>query len=52
MDLAYPPEAEQFRAEIADWLNENLPKGWGEGGLRDDPRRAQGVQRGVDGQAL
>ena len=27
MDLAYPPEAEEFRAEIAGWLKENLPRG-------------------------
>ena len=25
MDLAYPPEAEEFRAVIAAWLHENLP---------------------------
>ncbi len=29
MDLAYPPEAEEFRTEIAGWLEENLPEGWG-----------------------
>ena len=29
MDLAYPPEAEEFRTEIAGWLSENLPEGWG-----------------------
>src|SRR5580698_6154051 len=29
MDLAYPPEAEEFRTEIAGWLKENLPAGWG-----------------------
>ena len=28
MDLAYPPEAEQFRKEIRTWLEENLPPGW------------------------
>jgi hypothetical protein len=28
MDLTYPPEAEQFRAEIRAWLEENLPDGW------------------------
>jgi hypothetical protein len=32
MDLTYPPEAEEFRAEIARWLEENLPTGWGEPG--------------------
>jgi alkylation response protein AidB-like acyl-CoA dehydrogenase len=29
MDLGYPPEAEEFRTEIAGWLRENLPEGWG-----------------------
>ena len=29
MDLSYPPEAEEFRTEIAGWLKENLPEGWG-----------------------
>ncbi|HEX9683193.1 MAG TPA: acyl-CoA dehydrogenase family protein [Acidimicrobiales bacterium] len=29
MDLTYPPEAEEFRAEIGAWLDENLPDGWG-----------------------
>jgi alkylation response protein AidB-like acyl-CoA dehydrogenase len=29
MDLAYPPEAEEFRGTIAGWLKENLPEGWG-----------------------
>ncbi|MGP8060342.1 MAG: acyl-CoA dehydrogenase family protein [Acidimicrobiales bacterium] len=33
MDLTYPPEAEEFRAEIARWLKENLPAGWGEPGF-------------------
>jgi hypothetical protein len=32
MDLTYPPEAEEFRAEIAGWLKDNLPEGWGEPG--------------------
>ena len=27
MDLAYPPAAEEFRAEIAGWLRDNLPEG-------------------------
>ena len=52
MDLAYPPEAEEFRTEIAGWLKENLPEGWGEPGLLHDARGAQGLQPGVDGQAL
>src|SRR5579871_3513122 len=33
MDLTYPPEAEAFRTEIRDWLQENLPEGWGEPGF-------------------
>ena len=33
MDLAYPPEAEEFRSEIAGWLKANLPEGWGGPGL-------------------
>ncbi len=33
MDLTYPPEAEEFRAEIRAWLGENLPEGWGEPGF-------------------
>jgi alkylation response protein AidB-like acyl-CoA dehydrogenase len=28
MDLAYPPEAEEFRSEIRAWLGEHLPAGW------------------------
>ncbi|MGI8938647.1 MAG: acyl-CoA dehydrogenase family protein, partial [Iamia sp.] len=27
-DLTYPAEAEEFRAEIRDWLAEQLPDGW------------------------
>ena len=33
MDLTYPPEAEAFRAEIRQWLTENLPEGWGTPGF-------------------
>jgi alkylation response protein AidB-like acyl-CoA dehydrogenase len=29
MDLAYTPEAEEFRIEIREWLSANLPSGWG-----------------------
>lgn len=28
MDLDYPKEAEDFRVEIRDWLETNLPAGW------------------------
>ena len=40
MDLTYPPEAEEFRTEIRAWLEENLPDGWFDDGLRDDARRS------------
>ncbi len=29
MDLTYPADTEPFRAEIRQWLTENLPDGWG-----------------------
>ncbi len=37
MDLAYPPEAEEFRSEIAAWLRGNLPAGWFEPGFSMTP---------------
>ena len=37
MDLAYPPEAEEFRGVIRGWLNENLPDGWGQPGFSMTP---------------
>ncbi len=42
MDLSYSPEAEEFRAEIASWLKDNLPEHWGEPGfvMTPDERRA------------
>jgi alkylation response protein AidB-like acyl-CoA dehydrogenase len=33
MDLSYPPETEPFRAEIRQWLVDNLPDGWGTPGF-------------------
>jgi alkylation response protein AidB-like acyl-CoA dehydrogenase len=33
VDLTYPPEAEEFRAVIRAWLEENLPEGWGTPGF-------------------
>ena len=41
MDLTYPPEAEEFRAEIQAWLHENLPDGWFDDGfeMTDDERK-------------
>ena len=42
MHLAYPPEAESFRAEIRRWLDEHLPEGWEEArsSMTPDERRA------------
>ncbi|MFT4774075.1 MAG: alkylation response protein AidB-like acyl-CoA dehydrogenase, partial [Ilumatobacter sp.] len=33
MDLTYPNEAEEFRAEIKGWLLDNLPDGWFDDGF-------------------
>jgi alkylation response protein AidB-like acyl-CoA dehydrogenase len=41
MDLSYPPEAEEFRAEIRKWLVANLPEGWFDAGFEmTDEQRA------------
>lgn len=42
MDLDYPPEAEAFRIEIREWLEDNLPAGWFDDGFEmdDDERSA------------
>jgi alkylation response protein AidB-like acyl-CoA dehydrogenase len=37
VDLSYPPDAEAFRKEIRDWLEANLPPGWGEPGFSVPP---------------
>ena len=37
MDLTYPPEAEEFRAEIRAWLEENLPPDFAE--LKGEARK-------------
>jgi alkylation response protein AidB-like acyl-CoA dehydrogenase len=37
MDLAYPADAEAFRAEIRAWLHENLPDGWFDEGFSMTP---------------
>ena len=40
MDLTYPTEAEDFRAEIRQWLHSNLPDGWFDDGFElDGPGR-------------
>src|SRR5580704_4907383 len=33
MDLTYPPEAEELRVEVREWLDANLPTGFGEPGF-------------------
>jgi alkylation response protein AidB-like acyl-CoA dehydrogenase len=33
VDLSYPVETEPFRAEIRQWLADNLPEGWGTPGF-------------------
>jgi hypothetical protein len=33
VDLKYPPDVEPFRAEVRQWLADNLPPGWGTSGL-------------------
>jgi alkylation response protein AidB-like acyl-CoA dehydrogenase len=42
MDLTYPPEAEEFRVEIREWLENNLPDNWSGsvGDMNDDERDA------------
>ncbi len=46
MDLTYPAEAEQFRADIRRWLGENLPQGWfGADGERDHDFELVGEER-------
>lgn len=46
MDLTYPTDAEEFRAEIRGWLEENLPSGWFEPGfeMTDEARREFNAQ--------
>jgi alkylation response protein AidB-like acyl-CoA dehydrogenase len=41
MDMRYPPEAEEFRTEIREWLEKNLPTGWFDPGfeMSDEERR-------------
>jgi alkylation response protein AidB-like acyl-CoA dehydrogenase len=42
MDLTYPPQAEQFRGEIREWLEQNLPDGWFDEGFEmSDAERAR-----------
>ena len=37
MDLAYTPDTEAFRIEIREWLEKNLPPGWGGRGFEMPP---------------
>ena len=52
MDLSYPADTEPFRAEIRQWLTDNLPDGLGNPRLHHDPRREEGVQPRVGQEAL
>ena len=46
MDLTFPSEAEDFRAEIRKWLEANLPDGWFDPGfeLSDAARKRFNVE--------
>ena len=46
MDLTYPPEAEEFRVEIREWLEKNLPDNWtgSVGDMNDEEREAFNVE--------
>jgi alkylation response protein AidB-like acyl-CoA dehydrogenase len=46
VDLTFPPDAEDFRAEIRGWLEQNLPEGWFEPGfeLSDAARKRFNVE--------
>lgn len=44
MDLSFTPEQEQFRRQVRQWLEENLPTGWGTPHFRwpdDEKERAR-----------
>ena len=44
MDLTYPPDAEEFRAEIRAWLEEHLPDGWFDEGFEMTPEEKLAFQ--------
>ena len=46
MDLTFPPDAEDFRAEIRKWLEANLPDGWFDPGfeMTDEARKRFNVE--------
>jgi alkylation response protein AidB-like acyl-CoA dehydrogenase len=46
MDLSYPADAEEFRAEIRAWLADHLPDGWFDEGfeMSDEERRRFNVE--------
>ena len=41
VDVTYPPEAEAFRCEVRQFLEENLPPGWGEPGFEMTPEERE-----------
>jgi alkylation response protein AidB-like acyl-CoA dehydrogenase len=46
MDLTYPPDAEEFRAEVRGWLEENLPEGWFDEGFEMTAEERKAFNRG------
>jgi alkylation response protein AidB-like acyl-CoA dehydrogenase len=44
MDLTYPAEAEEFRAEIRSWLEANLPDDWGQREMSGEEKAAFAAQ--------
>ena len=52
MDLDVRDTGRGVPCRDPDWLEDNLPEGWFDDGLRDDAPRQRGVQRGVAGEAV
>ena len=46
MDMTYPPDAEEFRVEIRDWLEANLPSGWFQPGFEMTPEERKEFNEG------
>ena len=45
MDLTYPADAEEFRADVRAWLEENLPEGWFDEGFEQTPEERKAFNR-------
>jgi alkylation response protein AidB-like acyl-CoA dehydrogenase len=46
MDLSYPSDAQEFRAEIRAWLEENLPAGWTDDDFEMTPAERKAFNEG------